>query len=174
VGDLWIEFIPVVATIIAVLGGIIGYWRQKVSDRKSDLIKAQQEYHRSYLFSMQRVLTSCVRTDHDARRQSVDDLRSYEAALYVTAPTSVAKQLAPLHIAFFEYTRCIRVQYEARQAQKFGSDYPADKLLELESSFVNEYRTMLGAMRKETLNDSSKIDIELSLASKERANTPPE
>lgn len=158
---------PIVVALLSIIGGVWGYASQKKMDRKSALNRTQQAYYRDYLFAMQRVLTSCVRTDHDARRASIDEFRSYEAALYVSAPHSVAKNLAPLHAAFFDYTRCIRCKYEPKHFDKFGSDYPIEQLMSFEKAFKGEYQSMLQKMRRATLSDDSEIRVGLSLASKE-------
>ena len=165
--SILLAVVPILVAALTIAGGIFSYARQKAADRYSELIRVQQEHYRSYLFAMQRVLTSCVRTDQSARRLAIDDFRSFEAALYVAAPEPVAKHLSSLHEAFFDYTRCIRCTYEEMHFKKFGDTQGPERLKELEAVFLDSYRKIVRSMRKHTLGDDGDIVVELSLASKE-------
>lgn len=165
--EIAVALVPVGIALLTLVGGVFAYAKQKSADRKSDLIRVQQEHYRGYLFAIQRVLTSCVKTDHSARRLAIDDYRSFEAALYVAAPKDVAERLAPLHSAFVDYTRCIRCIYEPHQAEKFRKTHPPERLQDFEAAFMREYRLVVLRMRRDTLEEVSEIPVEISLASKE-------
>jgi hypothetical protein len=166
-GDGWQLAATFWVPLLTIVGGGFVYAWQRKTDRISELLRARQELYRAYLFSQQRVLTSCVRTDHEMRRAAIDEFRSVEAMLYVAAPHSVATRLAELHAAFFSYTRCVRCIYEPRHNQKFGDEYPPTRLLEFETEFEDKYQNMLRVMRADTLGRDDDIKVEISLASKE-------